>query len=75
MPPRRNANRLIAGMWTLAGLLAWTAVGIRYFDTGAMNWLTAGAGLFCIGMGLAAWSRRSRDASAPTVPRDTPPQR
>ena len=74
MTPRRNANRLIAGMWTLAGLLAWTAVGIRYFDTGSMNWSIAAAGLFCIAMGLGAWTRRSPDASAAPDIRDTSPR-
>ena len=75
MAQRRNANRLIAGMWTLAGLLAWTAVGIRYFGTGTMNWTIAAAGLFCIAMGLGAWTRRSTDAPGATDAQDTAPRR
>jgi hypothetical protein len=61
-------------MWLLAGLLSWTAVGIRYFDTGAMNWSIAAAGLFCIAMSVGAWTRRSTDASAPIDTRDTSPR-
>jgi hypothetical protein len=73
MTPRRNANRLIALMWTLAGLLAWTAVGIRYFAEDTMNWPIAAAGLFCIALGLGAWTRRSTDAVGPADGRGRPP--
>ena len=45
-------------MWTLAGLLAWTGVAVRYFGDGGMNWSVAAAGLFCIAMGIGAWTRR-----------------
>ena len=62
-------------MWTLAGLLSWTAVGIRYFGTGTMNWFSAVAGLVCMVMGLAAWTRRSTGEPAPADGRDTPPKR
>ncbi len=59
-------------MWTLAAVLAWTAVGIRYFGSGEMNWTTAAIGFVCIALGLASWKRRTIDG-APTDPRGTPP--
>ena len=65
MTPPRNSNRFIPWMWLLAGILAWAAVGIRYFGEGRMNWTTAAIGFLCIAMGIAAWKRRSIAATAP----------
>ena len=71
--PSRNANRLIAGMWTLAGLLAWTAVGIRYFAEGGRKWPIAAAGFFCIALGIGSWTRRSIDPVGPANRGGRPP--
>jgi hypothetical protein len=57
MMQRRGISRLVPLLWMVAALLAWTSVAIRYFGGEGVEWRGAAAGLFCAGMGLAAWSR------------------
>jgi hypothetical protein len=54
---------LTTGLWILAAVLAWTAVGIRYARDGEMNWAIAAAGVFLFAAGLSAWFR-ARQVSA-----------
>ena len=71
MQPRAG-SRLVAGMWFAAAMLAWSAVAIRYFGGGRVDWPVAAGGLFCAAMGLGAWTRaRARvapGAEGPGVP-------
>jgi hypothetical protein len=48
---------LTAVLWFIAAILAWSAVAIRAFGRGHVDWGVAAAGLFCAGMGLSAYVR------------------
>ena len=72
MMQERARPRLVAVMWMVAAVLAWSAVAIRYFAGDSVDWPIAAAGLFCAAMGLGAWTRaRARtapEAEGPGVP-------
>lgn len=75
MTTTRRVSYVAAALWILAGLLAWTAVAIRYARSGEMNWAIAAAGVFLFAAGLSAWLR-ARQALATTADDDrsrTPP--
>jgi hypothetical protein len=57
MTQQRPASRLVAVLWTLAALLAWTAVAIRYAREGTIDWRAAAAGLLCAAFAVGAWNR------------------
>jgi hypothetical protein len=57
MTTTQRVSYLAAALWILAGLLAWTAVAVRYARRGEMNWAIAAAGLFLFAAGLSAWLR------------------
>ena len=47
-----------AVLWCVAAVLAWTAVAIRRYRGGEIEWSLVAAGLFCAAMGIGAWTRR-----------------
>jgi hypothetical protein len=65
MAERKAGARLAAVLWLVAGVLAWIAVGIRYYRRDEVSWALAAAGLACVAMGVNAWTRSRRDASLP----------
>jgi uncharacterized membrane protein YhaH (DUF805 family) len=62
-------SRLTIALWFVAAVLAWSAVGIRYYRDNELSWAWAAAGLFCLLMGLSAW-RRGRAPNSGPAPRD-----
>jgi len=54
---RRPGLRLAAGLWFLAAVLAFIAVGIRATRGRDVNWAVAAGGLFCLVMGINALAR------------------
>ena len=54
-------------LWFVAGGLALLAVGIRFTGDTGPNWAVAAGGLFCLVMGVSAWSR-SRQPPPPGTP-------
>ena len=74
MTTTRRVSYVAAALWIFAGLLAWTAVAVRYARSGEMNWAIAAAGLFVFAAGLSAWLRaRQPLATADDDRSRTPP--
>ena len=62
-------SRVVAGLWLVAGILAWTAVAIGASRGRGVNWSIAAAGLFCVAMGIGAWARtRAQQGQSPRTP-------
>lgn len=74
MAQQRSGARVVAIMWIAAAVLAWSAVAIRYFGGGGVNWSVAAGGLFCAAMGLGSWTR-AKAAVAPGPERPGAPPR
>ena len=55
-----SRKRLVATLWFVAAGLAFIAGGIPFLNDQKPNWGVAGGGLFCLIMGIAAWSRRQQ---------------
>ncbi len=64
--------RLTSLLWFVAGVLALTATGIRYYRHDEISWPWAVAGLFCFAMGISAW-KRAQPGSPGSVGRDRDP--
>jgi hypothetical protein len=60
MADRASNQRLTAILWFVAAGLAFAAVGIRFTGDADPNWGVAAGGLFCLAMGIAAWSKRAQ---------------
>ncbi|HJU69830.1 MAG TPA: hypothetical protein VJ650_16450 [Gemmatimonadaceae bacterium] len=67
-----SRGRLTSLLWLLAGLMALTAAGIRYYRQDEISWPWAAAGLFCLALGIAAW-KRAEVGSGPPTGRDRHP--
>ena len=72
MVERASGVRLASLLWFVTGILALAAVGIRYYRHDEINWPWAGAGLFCLVMGISAW-KRAQQGGAPSTGRDLGP--
>jgi hypothetical protein len=57
MADQVSGKRFTAILWFVAGGLAFLAVGIRFTGNADPNWAVAAGGLFCVVMGISAWSR------------------
>ena len=72
MAQQRSSSRVVAIMWIVAAVLAWSAVAITYFGGGGVNWTVAAGGLFCAVMGIGSWMRAKANvapgAGGPRVP-------
>lgn len=65
MVDQASGNRLAAIRWFVAAGLAILAVGIRFTGDTDPNWSVAAGGLFCLVMGISAWSRGRRQPPPP----------
>ena len=66
MTTTRRVSYVAAALWIFAGLLAWTAVAVRYARRGEMNWAIAAAGLFLFAGGLSGWLRARQSPATST---------
>ena len=57
MTQQRSTSPLVAILWTVAAVLAWTAAGIRYAREGTVDWRPIAAGLLCASFAIGAWTR------------------
>ena len=60
MTQQASHSRLVAVLWFVAAVLAFVAFGIRMAADGERNWSVGVGGLFCLVMGIAALSRRTK---------------
>ena len=56
-----RSNRIAFILGVVAALLAWTAVAIRYFRSGEVEWTALAAGAFILSFALYARGRGSAD--------------
>lgn len=57
MADPKSSRGLATTLWFVAAGLAFIAVGIRFFADRGINWPLAAGGLFCLVIGISAWSR------------------
>ena len=67
MADRASRARLTSLLWFLAGVLAITAAGIRYYRRDEISWVWLAAGLFCLVLGVSAWKRAPADVAEPST--------